>query len=277
MNKFLLTILFFSFLLFNSCSYKPESVSRIRIKGSDTMLLLTNYLAEEYMKQNPYVSIYVEGGGTASGIKALSKGEVEISTASRSLMGEEIKIIADKFGSLGMSFLIAKDALSIYVNEKNKVRDFTLQQLKDIYTCKITNWKELGGADKPIVPFVRTPNSGTYLYFKDHILLGEEYCSSVQVEITTENIIEQVESNVNAIGYGGIGFKGDFVSAKINGIEASEENVRNDKYPISRYLHFYTLNLPTGEVKKFIDWILSPEGQKIIKQVGYVPLWERPF
>jgi phosphate transport system substrate-binding protein len=272
MKKFFLIIVVVFFLV--GCSAETYKVSKIVIKGSDTMLPLTEMLAEEYMRNNPGVSIYVEGGGTTSGVRALIRGEVDISTASRSLKAEEAKMLADYYGSLGMYYLVAKDALSIYLNPENPVVNLSIKQLKKIYTCEITNWQEVGGNDQKILPIIRPPNSGTHQYFLEHVLEGETYCEDVKIEPTTKSVIEVIDENPNAIGYGGIGYKEDIIHAKINNIEASEENARNDKYPITRYLHFFTSRSPSGSVKSFIDWVLTPEGQKVIDEAGYIPLWE---
>ena len=262
------------FLLFLSCSYKPMEEKEIKIVGSDTMLELTLNLAEQFMKENPGISITVSGGGTATGIKALINNESDICTASRNLKPEEAKSLAEYYGSLGLVFLVAKDALSIYLNPRNAVKDLTLHQLKDIYTGKVKNWKEFGGKDTSIVAVTRNPNSGTYLYLKDHVLEGENYTENFLVKSTTKEIIRFVEENDNSIGYGGMGYKGKVIDAKIEGVEPSENNVRNDTYPIIRYLHFFTSKTPDGTVKKFIDWVLSPAGQSVVKKSGYIPLWE---
>ncbi len=272
LNLFLSILIFFIFI--TSCSYKPIERAVIKIKGSDTMLELTKKLAGQYMKNNPGISIYVSGGGSAEGIRALIRGETDICTASRNIRPEEAKALADYYGSLGLIFLVAKDALSIYLNKRNPVKNLTLQQLKLIYECKITNWKDVGGFDKPIIPVIRNTNSGTYLYFKEHVLTGDAYCENSVIKPTTRSIIEYVSENINAIGYGGIGYKGDIYYANINGITPSEENARNDSYPITRYLHFFTTKTPTGSIKRFIDWVLSPDGQNIVKQSGFIPLWE---
>jgi len=261
----------------SGCSFNTAPVTTIRIKGSDTMLYLTRNLAEEYMKRNPGVSVYVEGGGTAAGVKSLIKGEIEIATASRTLQAEEVKQLADHYGSIGISFTIARDALSIYVNPANPVKNFTTEQLKGIFTGSITNWKELGGEDKPVTVIIRSPNSGTYLYFKEHILGDDAYLSNATVLNTTESIVEEISSSKTAIGYGGIGYGGEIYHARVNSIEPSEDNVRNDTYPIARYLHLYTLNSPTGKIKDFINWVMTPEGQKIVKQSGYIPLFEMNY
>ncbi|MFZ1517713.1 MAG: phosphate ABC transporter substrate-binding protein [Ignavibacteriaceae bacterium] len=261
-------------LIFNSCSYKPIETNEIRIVGSDTMLELTSKLAEQYMKENPGISIIVEGGGTAEGIKALIKNQTDICTASRNLKPEETKLLADYYGSLGLVFLIAKDALSIYVNPKNTVNDLSITQLKEIYSGKVNNWTVLNGKDTLIVPVVRNPNSGTYLYFMEHVLEGNEYTPNSVTEPTTKEIVKFVEDNENAIGYGGMGYKGNVIHARINGVEPSENNVRNDTYPIIRYLHFFTTKTPSGTIKNFIDWVLSPSGQSVVRKSGFIPLWE---
>jgi phosphate transport system substrate-binding protein len=210
-------------------------------------------------------------------VNALINGETDICTASRNLKPEEAKALAEYYGTIGLFFLVAKDALSIYLNPTNKVTDLTLQQLEGIFTCRLQNWKELGGNDAKIIPVIRNPNSGTYYFFKEHILGGRDYCDNVVVESTTKNVIEYIEENENAIGYGGMGFRGDVNHSRINGIEPSEKNAQNDTYPLTRYLHFFTSRAPNGPVKDFTDWVLSPEGQAIIKKSGYIPLWEIPF
>lgn len=262
------------FLFFNNCSFKPTQKNEIVIVGSDTMLELTSNLAEHYMKENPGISVKVSGGGTSTGIKALINNQTDICTASRNLKPDEAKLLADYYGSLGLVFLIAKDGLSIYVHPDNPVKNLSLKQLKDIYTGNINNWKDLVGNDTTIITVTRNPNSGTYLYFKQHVLEGEEYSGNSIVEPTTKEIVKFVEENTNAIGYGGMGYKGNVVSSKINGVEPSENNVRNDTYPITRYLHFFTTKTPGGEVKRFIDWVLSPAGQSVVRNSGFIPLWE---
>lgn len=261
-------------LLFTGCTSTTVKVASIRIKGSDTMFHLTDLLAQAYMEQHPGISIYVDGGGTAAGVRSLIKGEIDICTASRNLEPDEVKLLADNFGSIGLSYLIAKDGLCIYLNPENPVQNLSQSQLKDIFTCKVSNWNQVGGPDKTISLITRTPNSGSYLYFKEHILEGGEYCDNATIAFTTENVIEQIKKNKFAIGYGGVAFKSEIALARVDNILPTEENIRNDRYPISRYLHFYTLNQPIGPVKDFIDWVLSPAGQRIIKNNGFVSLFE---
>jgi phosphate transport system substrate-binding protein len=271
----LLIVLMTVIVMFSGCSVFKPANSVIRIKGSDTMLILAEQLAGEYMKTHPGISITVSGGGSATGINALIKGETDICTASRNLQPDEVKSLAEHYSAIGMEFLIAKDALSIYINPDNPVKDFTIGQLKKIFTCKITNWRDLGGINEPIKLVIRPINSGTHFYFKEHILDGEEYCSTAVVRNTTNDVLDQTAENKNAIGYGGIGYGDPKFHAKVENTAPTEENVRNDTYPIIRYLHFYTLNSPEGKIKEFIDWVLSNEGQEIVEQSGYIPLWKQ--
>ena len=237
------------------------------------MYLMTLRWAEEYMKQNPDISIYVEGGGSAQGFKSLIGGEIDICTASRPMLSYEVRQLAEKHQRLGISHLVAKDALSIYLNPKNPIKNLKMEQLKDIYTGKILNWKEVGGKDQPILVLTRSPNSGTYLYFKEHVLLNEDYKDDSEILYSTQAVVDQVLENENAIGYGGTAY-GDKVVHCINGIEPSIANVIKDVYPIARYLYLYTLDTPKGHIKDFIDWILDMPGQVIVAKVGYIPLFQ---
>lgn len=238
------------------------------------MIILAELWAEEYMKANPGISVYAEGGGTATGMEALIKGDIDICTASRPINPGEARRLVEHQGYLGISFLAAKDALSIYLHPENPVRNLTVAQLKDIYMGKISSWKEVGGKDAQIALFSRSPNSGTHLYFQEHILEGQPYSAAAQTVTSAAAVVEAVAQNPNAIGYGGIAYGQNLVHCKINGVTPTEANVRNDSYPISRYLYFYTIKEPSGNVKRFIDWALSREGQAAVKKIGYVPLRE---
>ena len=170
--QFLLIVILFVY----GCTPMINNTTVIKIKGSDSMLNLTENLAKEYMNKNNGVSIYVYGGGTGEGVRALINGEVDICTASRNLLPEEAKSLADYYGTVGLFYLIAKDALCIYLNPKNKIQDLDIDQLKSIFECSVKNWKELGCNDGEIIPVIRNLNSGTQLYFREHILAGESYC-----------------------------------------------------------------------------------------------------
>lgn len=266
---FLLVILFYS-----GCSFKPIELARITIKGSDSMLPLTENLAEVYMKKNPEISIYVYGGGTAEGVRALIRNEIDICIASRNLQPEETKALADYYGSVGLFYLVAKDALCVYINPYNPVKNLSMEELKKVFDCEITDWSKLGGKHQKIITVIRNLNSGTHLYFKDHVLEGAKYCDNAVTKSTTRDVIDYIEQNENAIGYGSIGFEGNIDYLKINSIEPSEGNAQNDTYPITRYLHFFTTQVAKGAVKNFVDWVLSPEGQQVVERSGYIPLWK---
>lgn len=275
-------ILFFLIILgiFPAChstrSRAAADTSVIRLKGSDTMVLLAQRWAEKFMQQHYGVAIYVEGGGSATGIEALIKGEIEICTASRPLRPEEVQRLAKRQQNIGIAHLVAKDGLSVYLHPNNPVRNLTLTQVKDIYTGRITNWREVGGTDDAIVVLSRTPSSGTYFYFQEHVLEGQAYGANASNLPTTAAIVQEVEKNPAAIGYGGLAYGENLVHCKINGISPTAESVRADKYPITRYLYFYTIKKPEGTVKSFIDWVLSKQGQRVVQEIDYIPLFDLP-
>lgn len=260
---------------FTNCSSLNSDESKIiRIKGSDTMLLLNQRLAAEFMKEHKGLSVYVDGGGTGTGVEALIRNNVEICAASRPLEPVEIQKFGEEFSTVGMSFLIARDALSIYINSKNNVKNLTIDQIAKIFQCEINNWRVFGGNDAQILPISRSSASGTYLYFIKHVLKGEDLCNSIPIVNTTREITKYVNNNIAAIGYGGIGYTDSSMQCRVNGVEPTRENVLNNTYPISRYLRFYTSRKPKGNVKLFIDWVTSQNGQKIVESMGYIPLWE---
>lgn len=254
--------------------YKVESIV---IAGSDTMFHLTQILAEQYMEENPGISIYVLGGGTSYGIKKLIEGSADICTASRELNPDEAMQLSSYYGSIGVYYLVAKDALSVYVNPENPINNLSTDQLAEIFSGQAKNWNEFGKLNAQIDVIIRPPSSGTQKYFKDFILQGEDYSSSAKVIPTTNGILKYVSEHKNAIGFGGIGFKADVKSLSVNGISPEYENARNDSYPLTRYLHFFTSRTPSGSIKNFIDWVLGSDGQKIIKEVGFIPLWEAKY
>lgn len=238
------------------------------------MILLNNMLASEFMKLNPEVKIIVEGDGTSEGAQAIAKGKADICAASRKLLPNEIKIIADEFRTLGVSVLVGKDALSVYLNTQNPIDDLSFKDLRSIFKCEIMNWTEIDGDYALIQRALRDKESGTYTYFRRIVLETDEYCAeNVWSFSTTQEIINYVANNRYSIGYGGIAYHDSVKHASINGIIPSVENVRNDKYPIIRYLHFYTADTPKGKVKKFIDFVLSEKGQEIVSKTGFISLW----
>lgn len=261
------------FSVFLGCSHQPVLKTKfIRIHGSDTMNIMASRWAEAYMMENPDISIYVEGGGSARGFQALIDDDADICASSRPMLPHEVRQLAEKHHRLGIAYLVAKDALSIYINLSNPVSNINLDQLKNIYTGKFTNWKEIGGNDQPIMLITRSPNSGTYLYFKQYVLENEDYSPDASIEYSTQAVAEAVVENENAIGYGGTAYGEKVTHCKIDGVPPSIDNVIHDTYPIARYLYLYTLDTPKGHIKDLIDWILDQPGQVIVAKVGYIPL-----
>ncbi len=178
--------------------------------------------------------------------------------------------------TLGVRFLVAQDALSIFVNTANPVRDLSREQLRSLFSGAITDWSEVGGSPGTVQVVVRPPSSGTHRFFRDHVLAGGPYATSAAAVPTTRGVLAAVAADPGSIGYGGQAYRLDgVVQCAVDGFEPSPENVGRDHYPLTRYLVFYTTQPPTGTVRDFIDWCLSEEGQRVVADVGYVPLWSR--
>jgi phosphate transport system substrate-binding protein len=250
----------------------------ITVKGSDTMVILAQRWAEEYMAKHQNVSIQVTGGGSGTGISSLINGTTDICNSSRPMKQTEKEKLKQRYNTLGVEIKTAKDGLAMYVHESNTIKELTLAQIKSIYTGKITNWKQLGGADAKIILYSRENNSGTYVYFKDNVLEGDDFAPNTQNMPGTAAVVNAIAKDKNGIGYGGAAYaKGiKFVKVKKDenstAYEPSAENVKTGNYPISRYLYMYVRSRPTGALKEFIDWILSNEGQSIVTDVGYFPV-----
>lgn len=272
-NKIYSIMLILAFMV----SVTAFSQSKITVKGSDTMVILAQKWAELYMKNNPNASIQVTGGGSGIGITALINGTTDICNASRPMKQSEIEKLKSRYNTLGVEIKCAKDGITIFLNDANNVSELTLKQLADIYTGRITNWKELGGNDAAIRLYGRENSSGTYTYFHDEVV-KEDYIPSTQSLPGTAAVVNAVKKDVNGIGYGGAAYAVGVKHAKVKkdaGSTAylpSNESIAKDEYPITRYLYMYLRNRPAGEIKKYIDWILSPEGQRVVTEVGYFPV-----
>jgi phosphate transport system substrate-binding protein len=276
-RKMLSVVLPVLLMLFKIAPIQAEDKS-ITIKGSDTMVLLGQRWAEVYMKKNPGSRIQVTGGGSGTGIAALINGTTDICEASRPMKDKEKEDAKAKRGAAVVEIPVAVDGLAIYLNSANPIRELTLDQIKGIYTGKITNWKDVGGKDGKIIAYSRENNSGTYAYFKEHVLANEDFHPSIQTLPGTSAVTNAVAKDPKSIGYGGIAYAKGIHHAMVKkdesspAVEPSMENVLSAKYPISRYLYWYIAGEPTGEVKKLVDWVLGPEGQKLVQEVGYYPL-----
>lgn len=253
------------------------TVKKVTIKGSDTMVILTQKWAEVYMKKNPGVSIQVTGGGSGVGLAALINGSTDIANSSRPIKSTELEKLKAKYGSLGVEIRCAKDGLSVFLNKGNTVSELTVQQLGDIFSGKITNWKEVGGADAKIQLYGRESSSGTFEFFKDHVV-KTDFSPSCQTLPGTAAIVNAVKKDKYSIGYGGSAYAEGVKDCKVKkdvktkGVLPSIATVKNNSYPITRYLYMYMKSKPKGEAKAFIDWILSPSGQDLLEEVGYYPL-----
>jgi phosphate transport system substrate-binding protein len=251
---------------------------KITVKGSDTMVILAQRWAEKYMAAHPDVVIQVTGGGSGTGISALINGSTDICNASRPMKASEFDKLKQRYGTRGVEIKGALDGLSVYVNESNKIQELSLDQLKDIYTGKVTNWKEVGGANEKIIVYGRENSSGTYVYFKDNVLMGDDYTSTMQTMPGTAAVVNAIARDRLGIGYGGAAYGKGIREVKVKKDASSAayaptlENIKSGKYPISRYLYMYVRNRPTGALKDYIDWTLSAEGQKIVSEVGYFPI-----
>lgn len=254
------------------------SAQKITIKGSDTVLPLTQKEAESFMKKNPGKSVTVVGGGSGVGIAALMDGTTEIAMSSRKLkMDERLKL--QDAGKAVKEVIIANDALSVIVHPSNKVKKLTREQLEGIFTGKFKNWKELGGDDLQIVAYSRETSSGTYEFFKDHVLNRKNYAPNVLNMPATGAVIQSVSQTKGAIGYVGLAYVSKDVADVAVSYDkgktyvlATMENAINKTYPIVRPLYYYYPVAKESQVKPFLDFILSAEGQKIVNQIGYIPL-----
>ncbi len=267
------------------CSRKgKDSPSVLQIKGSDTMVNLTQAWAEEYMKRNPGSSIAVTGGGSGTGISSLISNTCDIAQVSREMKDAEIQLARGK-GIEPKKIVVALDGLAVVVHPSNPVTTLTLDQLADIFTGKVTNWAELGGKNAKIVLLSREVNSGTHVYFKEHVLRhGDaankaEFSPEALLLPSSQAIADEAAQNTNAIGYYGMGY----ISPKVKvvhvakatgdpGVAPSIASVQDGTYPISRPLIMYTKGEAAGLAKSFIDFIESEEGQAVVRRLDFVPL-----
>jgi phosphate transport system substrate-binding protein len=293
-TKSKLSTVIFILLLLTGCLQKnnssqttnSQSNSEIYIenKGSDTIVNLALAWAEEYQDLHPNIRISVTGGGSGTGIASLVNNTVDIANASRKIKDEE-KQNAEQNGVEPEEFVIARDAIAVIVNLENPIDKLTLQQISDIYAGEINNWSELGGEDRPIVRLSRETNSGTHVYFLEEVLrLGDKdnkrlFSPTTLLLPSSEGIISETSQNPNAIGYDGLGYVTDEVKvlAVARNSESeytypSVETVNSGAYPIARDLYMYTNGKPTGAIADYLEWIMSPEAQHTVTELGFVPV-----
>lgn len=271
-----------------SCLFTPNVLAKhdvIQIKGSDTMVNLGQAWAEEFMNQNPEVSIAVTGGGSGTGIAALINGTAGIAQCSRGMKPEEKEAVLKTAGKEVKEFVVGLDALAVILNPANPVSELSIDELSDIFTGKITNWSEVGGLDESMLVLSRERNSGTHVYFLEEVVRKgnargpEEFASSILMMPSSQAISQEVARSRAAIGYLGLGYvtsghKTLAVSKKKGtaAVVPSVETGQNGTYPISRPLYIYTAGEPQGDTKRLLDFARSPEGQEIVQAMDFVPL-----
>jgi len=249
----------------------------LTVKGSDTMVILTQRLAEDYMKANAGTVVQVNGGGSGTGIAALINGTADLAMASRPMKDSEKQQAAKSRGAEVVEHAIALDALAVFVNAVNPVQQLTIAQVKDIFQGKTKNWSEVGGPNAPIVLYGRESSSGTYDYFREHVMDKGDFAPAVQTLQGTAAIINAVGSDKNGIGYGGIAYAKEARALAVQAegaqpVAPSEQTVADGTYPLSRKLFFYFPQNAAERVTKFAEWSLTPEAQALVTSVGYFPL-----
>jgi len=266
----------------------PVPAGNITVKGSDTMILVAQRWAEKYMVAHSDVSIQVTGGGSGTGIAALLNATTDIANSSRQIKASEMKT-ARESGINVIETPVAMDALSVVVNKDCPINELTLNQVKAIYTGAVNNWRDLGGPTKSIVRYSRESNSGTYVFFKEHVLGNADYASDCQNMPGTAAVATAVAKDPAAIGFGGVAYflnqpdvkvvsiKKDKNSPAVSPLAADHQHlnfaaIHSTDYPIARYLYCYTAGKPAGALGGYMKWILGPEGQTVAEELGYVPL-----
>ncbi|MEW6001630.1 MAG: phosphate ABC transporter substrate-binding protein [Nitrospirota bacterium] len=268
--KTFLTILLSAFFALSlaGLSYGED----LRIDGSTTVLPIAQRAAEVFMKKNPDVKVYVSGSGSGTGIKALMDGTTNIATSSREAKDKEIASGKEK-GVILTPHKIALDGIVPVVHPSMKIDNITTEQIREIYNGKIKSWKELGGPDRPIAVVSRDTSSGTYEVWEEKVLKGDRVRADALLVASNGQAVQTVAQNRYAIGYIGIGYIDKSIKVlKVNGKTASPASVRDGSWPIARPLFMYTNGKPSGVMARFIDFVLSREGQKIVNEVKYVSI-----
>jgi phosphate transport system substrate-binding protein len=254
--------------------------TKITVKGSDTMVILAQKWAETYMAAHKDTTIQVTGGGTGTGFAALQNKTTDLCNASRPIkVPDEILGCIKAFGKKPLEYKVALDGLAVYVSDDNPVKELTMAQVGDIFLGKIKNWKEVGGKDMPITLYSRENSSGTYEFFKEHVLNKKDFAATAQTMPGTAAVLQAVAKDKNGIGYGGAAYGAGAKHLLIKkdeaspGVEPTEKTVQNGEYPISRALFIYVNPAVDKDgVNAYLKWIISPEGQKVVKDVGYFPM-----
>lgn len=263
----------------------PQTTT-IQVKGSDTMVNVAQAWAEEYQLVAPEVEVEVSGGGSGVGIAALIRGAVDLATASREMKPEEVEQVRANTGQEPKDIVVGYDGLAVYVHRDNPIAEITEEQLTRIFAedGDVTNWSQLGVAipgasDDTIVRVSRQSSSGTYEFFREHVLKDKDFKLGSRDMNGSKEVVELVGTTVTAIGYSGMGYATGSVkmlplaaTADQPAVAPTVEATLTREYPLARSLHVYTLGEPQGEVQRYVEWILSAEGQRILQDNGYVPV-----
>lgn len=256
-----------------------EDKNMVQIKGSDTMVHLASAWAEKFMKINSNIEISVTGGGSGTGMAALLNGTCEIANSSRTIKDSE-KSQAKNKGFEAVEHIVGLDGIAVIVNPANPIKHLTMEQLKKIFSGETSNWKAFGGPDAKISVFTRDSSSGTFQFFQEHVLAKGDYSVKARRLASNSAIVQSVGEDTNGIGYVGLGYLTE-AQGKVKAVGVSKNDkaavvmpsvstVKDGSYPISRGLQMYTRNQPTGNVKVFMDFVFSAEGQKIVEEMGFV-------
>ncbi len=251
----------------------PAQAGQLVINGSTTVLPVMQKAGEAFMAAHPDIQLSISGGGSGNGIKALIEGQCAVAMSSRDMKDKE-KQAAEKKDVKPVATAIAYDAIVPVVHPENPVKNLTSEQLRNIYTGKVTNWKELGGKDGKIVVVSRDTSSGTFECWNELVMHGERVKPSALMQASNGTVIQAVAKNVNAIGYVGLGYLNSSIhGVTVDGRKPTPENAISKVWPVSRELYIFTNGAPKGEVKTLVDFLLDPgKGQKSVREVGYVPL-----
>lgn len=250
----------------------PALSGSLTVAGSDTMVNMAQAWADAFTTENGDVQIAVKGGGSGTGIAALINGTVDFADSSREMKPEEISQ-AQTNGVDPVATKVARDGVAIVVNPANAVENLTKDQLGKIYLGTITNWKDVGGANAPITLVSRDPSSGTYEFMTTAVLNGGKFAKSAKLLGSTQAVVDEVKADPNAIGYIGVGYEStDIKVIGVDGIKASVATVADETYPLWRFLFLYGNGQPKDLGKAYIDWILSPAGQQVVTDQGFVPV-----
>ncbi|MDR2386250.1 MAG: PstS family phosphate ABC transporter substrate-binding protein [Deltaproteobacteria bacterium] len=254
-----------------SGALRAETKATLRVSGSSTLLPVTETAAEEYLKKRPDLLLTVSGTGTGEGIRSLIDGNIDIADASREVKAEEVER-AKKGGVELIKYTIALDCLAVVVHPSNPINNISLKDLKAIYVGQIVNWKQLGGPDMVIVPINRDSSSGTFEMWIEEVLNGARHRPDAQVQSSSGGVAYAVSGNRYAIGYVSLGFISEGVKAlSVDGVEPSHQTAQDGSYYITRVLYMYVRGDHGPEVDKFMDFMFSEAGHKIILETGFLP------